>query len=154
MTVTGTWLVMIGSGLALLQAAWIIFEIGRRRTRLREEQADSDAREQKLANVVEQLRERWGDEAAEIDNFEELPGYVSSEDLDELRGRRRRLMEARIGDDWVATWSYFGRQNTHKHRELREVEREWRQIWTTGVIGLVGSVMSLVGAVLLAVATT
>ncbi|WP_137769960.1 hypothetical protein [Brachybacterium sp. SGAir0954] len=154
MTFVGTWLVMVGSGLALLQAAWIIFDIGRRRAQLRAEREASEARKEELTEVVEQLRERWGDQAAEIDNFEDLPGYTSSEELDALRERRRSIRAAQSGDDWIHSWNYFGRQNTHKHRELREVEQEWRRIWTTGVFGLGGAVMSLAGAVLLALATT
>lgn len=154
MTIVGTWLVMIGSGLALMQAAWIIFDIKHRRTRLTSERAASAAREEELAAVVEQLREHWGDQAAEIDNFEELPEYEPSNALDSLRERWRSLKAARGDDDWVHTWAYFGRQNTHKHQELYEVEKEWRRIWTTGVFGLVGATMSLVGAILLALAAT
>lgn len=154
MAIVGTWLVMIGSGLALVQAAWIIFDIKRRRTRLRRERAASEAREEELADVVRQLRDRWGDQAAEIDNFENQPAYEPSSALDTLLERRRSLKATRGSDDWVHTWGYFGRQNTHKHQELHEVEREWRHIWTTGVFGLGGAVMSLFGATLLALAAT
>lgn len=94
---------------------------------------------------------RWGDEAADIGNFEDPPGYVAEPALDRLRAERARLRDQRASEDWVLTYAAVERAKARKAAELEETEAEWRRLWTQGVPGLVGGVMALVGGVLTAV---
>lgn len=148
METVGTWLVMIGAGLAVLQGVWVIGATGRKRTRLLREKAQSDAREEILAGITDELRKRWGDAAADISNYEEQPEYRSDPDLDRLRAQQAELLTKR--DRWVRTWSDFGREESTKMRELQEVEGEWRRLWSQGVLGLLGGVLAFIGGVLIA----
>jgi hypothetical protein len=146
----GTWLVMIGSALAVLQAVWVIVATGRQRSRLNREKARSEAREAQLAKIEQELRERWGDDAADMGNYEDMRAYQSEPDLDRLRAERATLRDQRVRDDWVRTYANFGREKATKDRELDDVDAEWKRLWTHGVPGLVGGVMALVGGALIA----
>lgn len=150
METVGTWLVMIGSALAVLQAVWVIVATGRQRSRLQREKARSDAREAQLAKIEQALRERWGDDAADMSNYEDMPVYQSEPDLDRFRTERATLRDQRVGDDWVRTHANFGREKATKERALDDVEADWKRLWTQGVPGLVGGVMALVGGALIA----
>lgn len=141
---------MMGSALAVLQAVWVIVATGRQRSRLQGGKALSDARETQIEELERELRARWGDDAADISNFEELPAYHSEPDLDRLRAEHATLRDQRGGDDWVRTHANFGREKATKQRELDEVESEWKRLWTQGVLGLAGGVMALVGGVVIA----
>lgn len=154
MTTLGTWLVLIGSALAVLQAVWIIVATGRRRAELRNGQIKSNVREARIDELKEKLRERWGDHAADISNYEEQSEYRPEPELDRLRAELANLLEKRGEDDWVLTYAAVEREKARKARELDEVEREWGRLWTQGVPGLVGGVMALVGGLLTALATT
>lgn len=148
MTTMGTWLVLIGSALAVLQAVWVIVGTGRQRTRLQRGKAHSDSRESRISELKDHLRERWGDDAADISNYEQLPGYQADPELDGLRAELARLLDQRAADDWVLTYAAVEREKARNARELDEVEGEWRRLWTQGVPGLLGGVMALVGGVL------
>lgn len=148
MTTVGTWLVLSGSALAVLQAVWVIVWTGRQRARLQRGKAQSDSREARLAELKDELRARWGDSAADISNYEEQSGYQSEPELDRLREELARLLERRAADDWVLTFAAVEREKARKARELDEVEGEWRRLWTQGVPGLLGGVMALIGGML------
>lgn len=148
----GTLLVLVGAALAVLQAVWVIVSTGRQRAKLLRSKAQSESRESQIASIKEQLRARWGDNAAEIGNFEDLPEYRSEPELDLLRAELSELLEQRGHDDWVATWAAFGREKAFNERVLADTEAEWRRLWTQGVPGLVGGVMALIGGLMTAFA--
>lgn len=150
----GTWLVLIGAALAVLQAVWVIVSTGRKRAKLLRGKALSDARESRIEGITEELRAGWGDDAADIGNFEDLPGYHPEPELDRLRAERAKLRRLRAKDDWVATYAALEREKARNERELEETETEWRRLWTQGVPGLIGGVMALVGGLLTAFAAT
>jgi len=145
---SGTWLVLIGSALAVLQAVWVIVGTGRQRTRLQRGKAHSDSREARISELKHHLRARWGDDAADISNYEQLPGYQPDPELDRLRTELARLLDQRAADDWVLTYAAVEREKARNARELDEVEGEWRRLWTQGVPVLLGGVMALVGGML------
>lgn len=150
----GTWLVLIGAALAVLQAVWVIVSTGRKRAKLLRGKAQSDAREYRIEVITEELRTGWGDEAADISNFEDLPGYHPEPELDRLRAEQAKLLELRAAEDWVSTYAAFGREKARNERELEETETEWRRLWTQGVPGLIGGVMAFVGGLLTAFEVT
>ncbi|MEG9224894.1 hypothetical protein [Aeromicrobium sp. Sec7.5] len=147
----GTLMVLIGSALAVLQAIWVIASTGRRRETLRREGARSDNREAEIVRVTNDLRLRWGDDAADIDNYSEQPSYRPDPDLDRLLKAKATLKAARGADDWVLTYASVAREKAKSARELDEVEAEWRRLWTQGVPGLVGGLIALIGGVMTAV---
>lgn len=150
MTKAGTWLVLIGSALAVLQAVWVIVATGRQRARLRREQIQSASREARIQGLKEELRAKWGDDAADITNYEDQPDYYPEPDLDRLRAELTSLLDQRAADDWVLTFAAVEREKAKSARELDATEAEWRRLWTQGVPGLAGGVMALVGGVLTA----
>jgi len=144
----GTWLVLTGSALAVLQAVWVIAGTGRQRVRLRRGKARSDSREARISELQDHIRARWGDDAADVSNYEQLPGYEPDPERDRLREELARLLDQRAADDWVLTFAAVEREKARKARELDEVEGEWRRLWTQGIPGLLGGVMALVGGML------
>ncbi len=111
----------------------------------------SDAREARILEIESELRKRWGDDAADIDNYEEFSSYHPEEPLIVLRAERAKLLDQRANDDWVLTYAAVARQQAPKARQLDETKTEWRDLWTRGVPGLLGGVMALVGGVFTAI---
>lgn len=154
MAQVGTWLVLVGAGLSVLQAVWVMASTGRRLAKLRADRAASVRREKLLEAITEELRSGWGDEAADIGNYEETEGYRPSPELDRLRAKQAELREQRAQDDWILTYAALGRAKAPNERELETYETEWRRLWTQGIPGLVGGVMALVGGLLSAFAAS
>ena len=154
MTVIGTWLVLLGSALAVLQSVWVIVDVGRARIRLRLGKAYSDSREDRISQLRGEIRARWGDDAADVSNYDASTTYPSEPELESLRIELEKLIEARSNEDWVRTHAAIKRERAKNAQELLEVEREWQRLWTQGVPGLIGGLMALVGGLLLAWGTT
>lgn len=140
---------MIGAGLAVVQAVWVIAAVGSNRNRLLREKALSDEREARLAEITNQLRMGWGDNAADMSNYEQMDVYQPDPELDHLRAQQAELLAQR--DHWVRTGRDFGSELSTKMRELHEVESEWRRLWSQGVPGLLGGLMAFAGGIFIAI---
>lgn len=146
-------MVLVGSGLAVLQAVWVIGATGRHRARLLKSRAVSDAREARIDELENELRNRWGDDAADVSNLEEQVGYEPNAAREALRAERDELESYRVAAGWMKTYGDLENMRSTKEQELHEVETEWRTLWTQGVPGLLGGLLALAGGILVALAT-
>lgn len=147
-------MVMIGSALAVLQAVWVIVSAGRRRSQLRKLRTISEAREARIVELTDEIRSRWGDEAADIRNLEDMQGFEQDDAREAMRSERDALADMRTEAGWLLTYGNVETGLAPKARELYEVETEWRRLWTQGVPGLLGGLLALAGGILVALGTS
>lgn len=146
-------MVMLGSALAVVQAVWVLVATGRRRSRLLRGKAKADARDERIEQLVEEVRAGWGDKAADVSNLEDHIDFVPNLERDKLRNQIAELRQQRSDDGWILTYAELERQKATKARELFETQNEWRRLWTDGVPGLLGGLLALIGGTLIALST-
>lgn len=153
MSFWGSWLTLGGSALVVVQSAWIIFSLKFRRDRLCVERKRAEVLEQREGDLAGRLKEGWGSEAV-ITNLEELPHFRPDPERDRLRAEWKQVSRQRLEAGWLYTWGHLKEAETSKARELRELEEDWRRTLRHGVPGMIGGVLALVGAVMLAIDAT